>query len=167
MEKKSLLREGCAVVELRDGSSLCRRSVLHGSTQDSPGSPHPESRPRSMFAPLGVLAWSLRGPLAGRHALPVIAADSTSPQVREIRSACPRQHFSVRSETIGVLDRKASAVRSQVDSFTTFEGRSGATGRKSGDEDAAISRAQPRDAKPNRFLSRLLSHDTATTPTLC
>ena len=33
MEKKSLLREGCAVVDLRDGSSLCRRSV--GSPQDA------------------------------------------------------------------------------------------------------------------------------------
>ncbi len=55
------------------------------------------------------------------------------------------------SEPVWVLDRKASAMRSRVDSTTTFEVRSGATDRESGDEDAARSRAQPRATNPNRF----------------
>ncbi len=96
MEKKSLLREGCAVVDLRDGSSLCRRSVLHGSTQGSAGSPHPQGLPLSVFTPLGFDALSLRDPLAGRFGFPVVAADEASPQDREICTTCPRLHVFVR-----------------------------------------------------------------------
>ena len=92
MEKKSFLREGFVVVDLRDSSSLCRRSVLHGSTQGSTGSLHPQGLPLSVFTPLGFDALSLRDPLAGRFGFPVDAADEASPQDREIRSACPRLH---------------------------------------------------------------------------
>ncbi len=68
---------------------------------------------------------------------------------------CKELHYGLfdGSEAVWVLDRKASAVRSRVDSSPSFEVRSGATGRKSGGEDAARSRAQPRDTNPNSFSS--------------
>jgi hypothetical protein len=43
-------------------------------------------------------------------------------------------------------------MRFRMDSFTTFEVRSGATGRKSGDQDAERSHAQHRIVNLNSFL---------------
>ena len=42
---KGLLSEDCAVVDLRDGGSLFRRSVLHDSAYGSTGHPRPEGLP--------------------------------------------------------------------------------------------------------------------------
>ena len=93
MEGKRLLREGCAVVNLRDGGSPRRRSVLHDGAYGATGPPHPERLQFSLITPLGFNVDDLRYPLAGRFGFPVVAVDGASPPDRAFRRVCPRQHI--------------------------------------------------------------------------
>ena len=94
MEGKRLLQEGCAVVDLRDGGSPYRRSVLHDGAYGATGPPHPERLQFSLITPLGFNVDDLRYPLAGRNvfAFSVVAADGASPPDCAFRRVCPRQH---------------------------------------------------------------------------
>ncbi len=86
MEGKRLLREGCAVVNLRDGDSPGRRSVLHDGVYSATGPPHPERLQLSLITPLRYNVEDLRYPLAGRFAFSVVAENEASPLDRAI---CP------------------------------------------------------------------------------
>ena len=94
---KGLLSEDCAVVDLRDGGSLFRRSVLHDSAYGSTGRPRPEGLPLFLLTPPEFDAETLCDPLVSRNilGLPVIVAAGASPQDRATRSAHPRKHVFV------------------------------------------------------------------------
>ena len=96
MKGKRLLREGCAVVDLRDGGSPGRRSVLHNVAFSASGSPHLERLQCSLITPLRYSEEDLHYLLAGRFAFSVVAADEASPPDRAFRRVCPRQHVFVR-----------------------------------------------------------------------